>query len=403
MCGPDLSAEFPPPRTLEIVQGNVRSPEDLLVGREADLARIQAALAKPGIVTLVGPGGVGKTRLALEVATLAASAHDNGSWFVDLSQVATENGVVASVAGVIGAREEPGCPLLETLGRRSALLNALVVLDNCEHVHAGAAQVAQAIASSGHVRVLATSRRPLHVAHETLIEVAPLELLQDAPGLFVDRARSANAGFDGTANMETIRGICRALDGLPLAVELVAARTRLASPKELLDGLAGHIDIATPAGSMNPHATLRDAVAWSCAMLAAPARTLFGRMSVFRSDFTLEAAMRVCCDARLTEIEVPIALEDLIDASLLQAAVGGDSTRYRMLFSIRAVAESVLDAEDYGTVVTRDRHLEWLRSVVGELAGRAPAATAARGPRRARWSGVRHRRGARPRSSDDER
>src|SRR5215472_2595134 len=264
-------------------------------------------------LTLCGPGGIGKTRLALRLLASAGAEFPDGAWFVELADLRQPDLVVSRIAAVIGITEEAGRPLLETLGDALRPRRLLLALDNCEHLLDACAEVGRhLLASAPGLRLLTTSREPLSVAAETIWRVPPLSVApagadpeEAAPGaeryeaarLFADRAAASRPGFTvGPDNIAAVTSICRALDGMPLAIELAAARVRALS----VDQIAARLDdrfglLTTGDRTAHPrHQTLRRAIEWSYDLLSADEQDLFDRLGVFAGGWTLEAAATVC-------------------------------------------------------------------------------------------------------------
>ncbi|MER8186133.1 BTAD domain-containing putative transcriptional regulator [Kitasatospora sp. NPDC094015] len=353
-----LRAERPAPPAVRTGPGNLPAPLTGFVGREDDLARIDALLTAGRLLTVVGPGGVGKTRLAVEAARRRSGAYRDGAWLIDLASV-TEPAKVGSalLVGVglrggamfearprgEGAGEEVDV-LVERLGGRESLL----LVDNCEHlIDAVAHLVAALLSRCPGLSVLATSREPLAVDGEALVPLGPLAL----PGpdddveqarqaasvrLFTERARAVRPGFDvdGTT-LPGIRRVVRSLDGMPLALELAAARLRTMSLPELADGLADRFRLLTTGSrtALPRHRTLRAVIAWSWQLLGEHERTVAERVSVLSGGVTSASATALCAGTAVPAADVPELLAGLVDRSLLQLAP--DPGRYRMLETLR--------------------------------------------------------------------
>ncbi|MGH3086871.1 MAG: ATP-binding protein, partial [Rubrobacteraceae bacterium] len=301
-----------------------------------------------------GSGGCGKTRHALEVARDLAEAYPDGRWLVELSSLSEPGLVLRTVAGVVGARERPDRPLVETVCRHLRGKRTLLVLDNCEHLVDACADVADGLLGAcPDLRVLATSREPLGVSGEALWPVSPLSVPQseredprsyEAVRLFLDRARSRLPAFDLTpANERVVAEVCRRLDGIPLAIELAAARTAALAVEQVAERLSASLGLLTGGSRAadSRHRTLRATLDWSHRLLDEPERGLFERLSVFAGGWTLEAAEAVGTDASA----VPGLLASLVDKSLVVAETGGaGASRYRMLETVRQYAGELLEA-----------------------------------------------------------
>jgi predicted ATPase/DNA-binding winged helix-turn-helix (wHTH) protein len=341
---------------------NLPHPTTRVFGRERDVAAVREGLAVSRLVTLTGPGGIGKTRLALEAASGLVPDFPAGVWVVELASVADPSGVPHAVAAALGVRE--GADAVGSLRAWLADRRLLVVLDNCEHVvEAAAALVADLLRAGGGLRVLATSREALAVPGEAVRAVQPLAEA-DAVGLFLDRARLRNPDFERSRDdSKAIAEVCVGLDGIPLALELAAARARVLSAAQIAARLGDRLRLLAPAGRATPsrHRTLRDAVDWSHDLLPEEERALFRRLSVFAGGWTLEAAEAVC-----REPEVLDLLDRLVDKSLVTAEGQNGDARYRMLETIRQyAAEKLCEAGE--DVALRARHLAWFATLMTRL------------------------------------
>ena len=337
------------------------------VGRARELAEIARLLAGTRLLTLTGAGGSGKTRLALELARAEAEAGREAIW-VELAPVCDPALVGERVAAAAGSREAGRSPetLAEALRDRAALL----VLDNCEHlVDACAALVDGLLRSAPGLRILATSREPLGVAGETAWLVPPLALSTDAVQLFVERAQAAYPLFRLTdENAAAVAQICRRLDGLPLALELAAARVRVLPPEQLaarLDDVFRLLGSGSRA-ALPRHRTLRATIDWSYQLLAEPERVLLERLGVFACGFPLEAAEAVCSGGGIEAADVLDGLAALIDKSLVMMREDDEGPRYRLLDTVRQYARERL-AERGGEEGLRERHACWYLDYVTGL------------------------------------
>jgi predicted ATPase/DNA-binding CsgD family transcriptional regulator len=338
------------------IQAHLPEEPNSFIGRERELAELRQMLGRTRALTLCGPGGIGKTRIALRLLALAAAEFPDGVWFVELADLQQADLVVSRIAGVIGITEEAGRPLLETLGDALRPRQLLLALDNCEHLLDACAQVGRhLLASAPGLRLLSTSREPLSVAAETIWRVPPLSVAPagadpaaggdvhryEAVRLFADRAAASRPGFAiGPGNAAAVASICRALDGMPLAIELAAARVRALSVEQISARLDDRFGLLTTGDrSAAPRQrTLRAAIDWSYELLTAPERAMFRRLSVF-SGWSLEMAEQVCSDEDLPAAEVLGLTAALVDKSLvvLDPEVLGQA-RYRMLDTIRKYA-----------------------------------------------------------------
>jgi len=322
------------------VPNNIPAHLPQIIGRERDLAEIKAALAHSRLVTLTGPGGVGKTCVALQCASGSIEAHENGVWFVDLAPIVDGKLVAASIlAAVGGGPAEPGAEL-DALLEHLRAHDALLVIDNCEHIVADAATTIATIrAKCPHVTLLATSRELLHLEGEHIYRLGSLAA-GAAAELFARRARAVSPGFDESQHADVVRSICEHLDGIPLAIELAAARVRALSVGEVHDRLTERFRLLTsgPRTALPRQQTLSALIEWSYELLTEEEQSLFGRIAVFRGSFTLAAAAAVCAQAgRCDEFHVLDVLTSLADKSLLTVTITL-TTRYRLLETLREFA-----------------------------------------------------------------
>jgi predicted ATPase/DNA-binding CsgD family transcriptional regulator len=351
-------------------------PLTRFVGRKAELAQARNLLAANRLLTLTGPGGAGKTRLALQLAAVAATDFPSGVWFADLSPLSSGEFVWDRVALALGVKEPgQGRPLADAVGHYLAPRRSLLVIDNCEHVVEAAAEVAASVLEAApDARIVATSREPLGVAGEVTWGVPPL-VEADAVELFTDRARQALPLFTGDRDRAAVLDICRRLDGLPLAIELAAARTRALSPTRIAAGLRDRLTVLSngPRTAPRRQSTLEASFDWSYDLLTEPERALLRQLSVFAGGFDVEAALAVCPAASL-ELVAALADRSLI---IVESRDRGEA-RYRLLETVRQFAAEYLDEADEVEAM-RNRH----RDYYTELAERAePGLTT---PDDARW------------------
>jgi predicted ATPase/class 3 adenylate cyclase/DNA-binding CsgD family transcriptional regulator len=365
---PDLERSFAPLRTLESYPGNLPLQISSFIGREQTLDRCRQSLDHNRVLTLTGVGGVGKTRLAIQLAGLVVPEFRDGAWLCELAPVRDHAGVAEAVAATLGAASgssDVESSLVEALASKDVLL----VLDNCEHVLGGVSElVSRIVESCPAVKVLATSREGMAILGEQIIAVPPLQigkrdagideaLGSDAVELFTERARSVNADFSLDAdNAEAVVEICRRLDGVPLAIELAAARVIALGPQDLARRLDRRFQMLAGGrrGAVERHATLRAAIDWSYDLLSEPEKTLLSRLSVFAGTFDLEAAEAICTGGTVDEFEVLDLLTGLVSQSLVVADQRRIGTRYKLLETIRQYGEEQLDPEEIATM--RDRH-----------------------------------------------
>ncbi|MDT5412747.1 MAG: hypothetical protein QOG14_4967 [Mycobacterium sp.] len=347
---PGLATDFPPLRALDTSPGNLRRATSSLIGREFELDEVQAAVKSHRLVTLTGVGGVGKTRLALEVAARLVDEFPDGVWFFELAAVTDPASVPDAVAAVLGITQQPGMSVSETVAAALEGRMRLLLFDNCEHVRDAAADLVESIlAQSATVRILATSREGLGIPDEQLRLVPSLALgagiHSAAVDLFVERARSVASGFSmATADeASAVVEICRRLDGIPLAIELAASRMASMTASEVRDRLDRRFRLLV--GSRRGperHHTLRHAVAWSYDLLDDTEKALLDRCSVFAGGFDLESACAVTGSG--DDFAVLDLLDALVRKSLLVADRSSGRTRFSMLETIRQFAEQRLVA-----------------------------------------------------------
>ena len=356
-----LSATFPPLRTMDTVPGNLPLQSTSFVGREVELKEVIDAVRSRRLVTLTGVGGVGKTRLAVQAAAELTGEFPDGVWVVELAPVGDPGAVPDAVAGALGVTLETGRSFAATLGQALSGRSLLIVLDNCEHVLDAAAAVVDAILAGGSaVRVLATSREGLGLPAEQLWPVRSLDVRAGvdsvAVELFLERARAVNPGFvlQGEPDAAAVIEICARLDGIPLAIELAAARMVAMSPRDVRARLGDRFRLL--GGSrrgLERHQTLRQAVGWSYDLLDVDERLLLTHCAVFAGGFDAAAVTAI-----LDEVDDYTALdglESLVRKSLVTVDHRNGATRYGLLETIRQYAEELLAAS--GTIAfVRDRH-----------------------------------------------
>ncbi|MBE1550960.1 putative ATPase/class 3 adenylate cyclase [Mycobacterium sp. OAS707] len=358
-----LRADFPPLKTLDATPGNLRTPTTSFIGREAELAELQAALKAHRLVTMTGVGGVGKTRLALEVAARSVDDFPDGVWIVELAAVNDPAAVPEAVAAVLGIVQQPGLNLADSVAAALEGRLRLLVFDNCEHVLDAAADMIEAIISrSSTVKVLATSREGLRLADEQLWPVPSLvhsDVDSAAALLFIERAQAVSpvVSFASLDEAGAVVEICRRLDGIPLGIELAASRMQSMTATEVRDRLDDRFRLLVGSRrGLERHQTLRHAVQWSYDLLDEPEKQLLTRCSVFAGGFDLEAALAVAGSSD------EFAALDLLDAltrkSLLVTDRSSGRTRFTMLETIRQFAEEQLVQS--GTAdATRDAHAHY--------------------------------------------
>lgn len=390
VVAPGLDSAFPALRAVSDEAHNLPAARTPLIGRDRELDLVAKLLPENRLVTITGPGGVGKTRVSFEVARRLAPGTADGVVAVLLAPVEHADLVAAHVATAIGVREEPGRSLVETVAAAVARKDMVLVLDNCEHVIAAAAELVDAILErDGKARVLATSRRPLGIAGEQVYPLPTFDradpehppdrlVANDAVRLFVERARAADPHFAPTAeDLSTVARITGELDGLPLAIELAAARLRTLSLGELRARLHDRLHLLADTGARRGrHESLRATINWSFELLSARPRQVFARLAVFPDGATVEALATVC-DA--TEREVIDAVTELVDESLARMDRAG-TTRFTMLEAVREFGIERLrnESEEASTL---DRLSTWAtevaRRAAGEMRGREAQAAIA--------------------------
>lgn len=360
---PDLCNDFPPLRT----QGpspthNLPLQLTTFIGRQAEIESLRAALAASRLVTLTGAGGVGKTRLAVHVAAQIATEFSDGVFYVDLAPITHPDVVAVTAARALGLPDHPGRSTMDTLLRFVRDRQILIVLDNCEHLLGACATfVSEMLCTATRLTVLATSREALGVTGEATWQVPSLTLADDAAALFADRARLAKAGFTVTEeHTAVVAEICARLDGMPLAIELAAARVRTLSMTEILDGLHDRFRLLTGGSrtAVRRQQTLRASVEWSHALLTETERVLFRRLAVFLGGFDLDAALAVASGEAIERHQVMDQLTLLVEKSLVVAENTGSRTRYRMLETVRQYALEKL-GESGEADQTRYRHRDY--------------------------------------------
>jgi predicted ATPase/DNA-binding CsgD family transcriptional regulator len=363
---------------------NLPRRPDSFVGRESVSADLAGLLRNHRLVSVVGPPGVGKTRLAIEVGRSLEPEWNSGVWLVQLAGVRDSELVVPTVMAVLGIPAGPALDPLEGLIQALGSRRTLVVLDNCEHLADAASAVAEALVTrTEDCTVLATSRHPLGVSGERVFALDPLE--SSAAGrLFEDRAAAAVSGFHITADIEDdVAELVQRLDGIPLALELAATRVRTFTPAEILKHLHAGLDVVATSIGDARHRTLRDAIAWSHRLLTPDARCLLERLSVFSGSFTLAAVQAVCADALLDSRQILGVLPELVDHSLVVAEQAPSGRRYHLLESVRAFASAELSggseieaqhtqffagfADEAGSQLTGANQQRWLELVEADL------------------------------------
>lgn len=393
---PELLTEFSLLRTLNAVPNNLPIQLTSFIGREREIKEVKELLQQTRLLTLTGSGGCGKTRLALQVAADLLEDYPDGIWFIDLSVLTDPALVPSTVAATLGIHEESGQPTLTTLAEAMRSRTLLLVLDNCEHVVGACAQLAETLLRTcTALRILVTSREALGIAGEVAWRVPSLSLPQphelaridslaritqyEAIRLFIERAEAASSEFRVTShNIGAIVQICRRLDGIPLAIELAAARVKALSVEQIAARLDDRFRLLTGGSrtALPRQQTLRAMMDWSYELLNDRERMLFRRLSAFAGGFTLEAVEAVCVDDQIPSYEIIDLLTNLVSKSLV--VFRDEEARYRLLETVRQYArDKLLETGEAARV--RDRHRDWF------LAFAERAGSALQGPDQALW------------------
>ena len=395
VCCEGLPLEFPPLRSLDNpgLQHNLSEQVSSFVGRDREVHEVRRLLDDARMVTLAGPGGVGKTRLALQAAAESLDGSGDGVWFVDLAPIADPAVVAATVASVLWVREEAGRPVMESLVEALRDRKLLIVLDNCEHIVTAAATLAETLVRRcSRVVLMATSREPLGIGGEHVYRVPSLgvpaaDLVDpvalagcEAVRLFVERAAQQKPGFSlDASNAAVIGRLCRRLDGIPFAIELAAARVRSLSVRDLEARLDKRFRLLTGGSrtALHRQQTLEALIDWSHDLLSPPEQAVLARLSVFAGGFDLAAAEAVCPGDEVEDFEVLNVLDTLVDKSLVQADDTGDTVRYRLLETMREYAGAKLAERGDGerTRVSR-AHRDYFLALAEEAAPNLHAAAA---------------------------
>jgi predicted ATPase/class 3 adenylate cyclase len=370
---PQLRADFPALRSLEATPNNLPQQVTSFIGRDRELAEVARLLGNTRLLTLHGVGGIGKTRLSLQVAADVMDDYPDGVWFVELAPLTDARLVPQAVASALGVKEEAGRPVFEALEKHVKDRQLLLILDNCEHVVHACAELAKQLLQSGiRLKILASSREHLHVGGEATYPVpalavpdpsstiAPNALTQyESVRLLVDRAVAAQPAFQVTEqNAAAISAICRRLDGIPLAIELAAARVRALSVDNIAARLNDRFRLLTGGSrtALPRQQTLRALIDWSHDLLTEAERILFRRLTVFAGGWTLEAAEAVASGGDVGKPRVLDLLVDLVDKSLV--TVEAEGARYSLLETVREYAEEHLKESGEGEEI-RKRHLDF--------------------------------------------
>ena len=395
----DLPADFPPLNTLDFTLNNLPVQLTSFIGREKEIADVIRLLEKVRLVTLTGPGGTGKTRLSVQVASELLDQYPNGVWFVELVPILDPLLIPRTTAIAMGLRNEPHRPIMDMLCDYLREKKMLIILDNCEHLIEACAQLADTLLHAcPQIRILTSSREALGIAGETTYSVPSLTLPDfqhlllveslnqyEAIKLFIDRAVSAIPTFTLTdENASSVAQICQRLDGIPLAIELAAGKIRALSARQIAQRLDDRFRLLSGGSrtALERHQTLRAAIDWSYNLLSPTEQIFFRRLSIFIGGWTLEAAESVCTDERLQGDDILTLLEQLINKSLVTVATpSGDTnteTRYGMLETIREYAREKhfsLGEEEQASA----KHLKYFLRLSEQ------AESALRGPTQMKW------------------
>ncbi len=374
LCHPDLSNEFPPLRVgTGVTSHNLPAQLTSFVGRQAEMAELHQLVSSNRLVTLTGAGGAGKTRLAVEVAAQLTADFGDGIWYVDLAPITNPAVVPLTAARTLSLPDQPGRSTMDTLIRFFGAKTMLLLLDNCEHLlDACGSMVVELLAACPQLTILATSREPLGLPGELSWRVPSLPLADEAIELFTDRARRSRPNFVvGEDNRALAQEICERLDGMPLAIELAAARVRALSLRQIVDSLHDRFRLLTGGArtAVRRQQTLRASVDWSHTLLTEPERVLFRRLAVFAGGFDLDAAQAVCASSDAETYLLLDELSLLVDKSLVVAEDSGTDTggmRYRLLETVRQYAQEKLGESGEGDEV-RTRHRDYYGARATEL------------------------------------
>jgi len=375
VVAPDLQSDFPALHALDVFPNNLPTQLTSFVGREKELEDVKKLLQDSHVLTLIGPGGTGKTRLSLQSANESLTNYSNGVWLVELAPILDPLLVPRTTAIAIGLRDEPQRPVIDMLCDYLREKRMLILLDNCEHLVNGCAQMANKILQAApYVRILASSREALGIAGEVTYRVPSLGLPDlghlpsyetldqyEAVKLFIDRAVAAVSTFAVTNdNAPALAQICHRLDGIPLAIELAAAKVRVLNVEQIAKRLDDRFRLLTGGSrtAMERHQTLRATIDWGYNLLTPSEQVLFRRLSVFVGGWTLEAAESVCGFEGLESVEVLDVLTHLVDKSFVMVDEGAKISRYRMLETIRQYAREKLTGSGEADII-RDRHLDY--------------------------------------------
>ncbi|MDB4224085.1 adenylate/guanylate cyclase domain-containing protein [Granulosicoccus sp.] len=333
-----------------VAKGNLPGRATALIGREDALVELTAHLQSSRLVTLLGMGGLGKTSLSIATAHSVAAAYPDGAWFVDLAAISDADTLTLAISGLFGVTQQSGKSMEESLVEALRARQMLLIFDNCEHVTTVAAKLVNSLLTScPKVSIIATSRELLSISGEEVMHIMPLDVsggASHAVELFAERARAVSPGFAIEQYRAHVQEICESLDGIPLAIELAAARAKSMSPAQIRDRLDQRFRLLTGGSRAvrERHQTLRNAVQWSYDLLTESESMVLDRASVFAGGFSLEAAEIVCAGVDVDSFDVVDIIDSLVSKSLLTVLRDGDSIRYGILETIRAFGAERLAA-----------------------------------------------------------
>jgi predicted ATPase/class 3 adenylate cyclase len=380
ITGPGLAHDFPPPRTTDAPRNNLKLEVTSFIGRDREIDQATGMLDDASLLTLTGPGGVGKTRVGLRLARVLLDRFEDGAWVVECGALTDPAFVLPSVVSAIGLTEPAGRTLLETIVDHLKGKRLLLVLDDCDPVLGACAELAEALVRScSTLRIVVTSREALGVPGEAIMPIASLTTpevgstvrasdLDDVAAcqLFVDRARSLQPTFAVTEqNARSVAQLCRRLDGIPLAIELAAARVRTLPVEQIADRLDDRFRLLTGGSraAVARHQTLRATIDWSYDLLSEPERAVLRRLSVFAGGATLEAAEAVCAGDPVDPAEILDLLGRLVEKSLVFTDPTATEARFRLLETVREYARGRLVEAGEGDATMR-RHRDWYLALV---------------------------------------
>jgi len=398
VVGRGLGIDFPPPRSMEVLPNNLPNQTTSFIGREEEMEQVAKALTSSSrMVTLIGTGGTGKTRLAIEAGASLIGAFPDGVWLAELALLSDASKLLPAVASALRVREEPGTTLRDTLMSSLQNRKLLLILDNCEHLSGAVASLAvEILRNCPQTKMLATSRHALGIAGESTLPIPPLGIIDlrreplrgpdlaerlsqyDAVRLFIERACAVNPSFEVTNdNAPAVAEICSRLDGIPLAIELAAARTRLLAVSQLAARLNDRFRIIRGGGADRlPHQqTLEALIEWSYELLSEPEKILFRRLGIFRGGRTLEAVEAIGCCGGLDSEDILDVLQQLVEKSLV-GTEGRADARYTMLESVwhyaRRKLEEVGESEEVGQIHA-NHFLAWATEAAPHFEGQDQA------------------------------